>query len=101
MLFFRGSILKSAERVYVLIKNGTRECNNCYVTITGNLIIVNTLTFKSNTLEKAAFPYKTARSEVSVKTNTVGSINGPITKARVLPVTTSFFQKFCFSLRTL
>ena len=27
--------------------------------------------------------------------------NGPITKNEVFPVTTSFFTKFCFSLRTL
>ena len=30
-----------------------------------------------------------------------GVQNGPITKNGVSPVTTLFFQKFCFSLRTL
>ena len=30
-----------------------------------------------------------------------GVQNGPITKNGVLPLTTSFFQKFCFSLKTL
>ena len=30
-----------------------------------------------------------------------GVQNGPITKEGILPVTTLFSQKFCFSLRTL
>ena len=46
----------------------------------------------------ATFPYKTALSEANIKTNRVGS-NGSITKNEVLPETTLFFQKFCFSLR--
>ena len=29
-----------------------------------------------------------------------GSQNGPITKNRILPVTTLYFLEFCFSLRT-
>ena len=41
-----------------------------------------------------------ALSEANVKTNKWRVQNWPITKNRVLPVTTFFFQKFCFSLGT-
>ena len=56
---------------------------------------------ESTKIENASFPYKTAISESNVKANRVVNVqNGPITKARVLPVTTIFFRKICFSLRT-
>ena len=51
-------------------------------------------------IKKASFPYKTAKSEANVKTNRMVTKNGPITENRVLPVTTLFFWKFYFSLRT-
>ena len=53
---------------------------------------------ESTKIKKASFPYKTAISESDVKTNRMVQ-NGPITKNGVLPVTTLFFRKFCFSLR--
>ena len=50
---------------------------------------------QSTKIESAIFPHKTSLSEVSVKTNSIGSAqwNG------VLPGTTLFFCKICVSLR--
>ena len=52
--------------------------------------------------ENATFPYKTVLLEANVETYRGGGVlNGPpIRKNGVFPVTTLFFQKFCFSLRT-
>ena len=50
--------------------------------------------------ENATFPFKTAFSQASIKTNRVGVQNGSITKNGILLVTALFFGKFCFSLRT-
>ena len=55
---------------------------------------------ESTRIENASFPYKTATSEVNGKTNYMVTTNGPITKNGVLPVTTLFLSKYCFSLRT-
>ena len=55
---------------------------------------------ESTKIKNASFPYKTAISEANVKKNKMLTKNGPITKNGVLPVTTLFFWKFCFSLRT-
>ena len=49
--------------------------------------------------ERASFPYKTAISEAHVKIIEWRVQNGSITKNWVLPGTTLFFWKFCFSLR--
>ena len=48
--------------------------------------------------ENATSPYKNAVPEANVQTNRMGGggQNGPITKNRVLPVTTLFFWKLCF-----
>ena len=44
---------------------------------------------ESDRTENATFSYKTALTEANVKTNRMGRIqNEPITKSRVLPVTT-------------
>ena len=51
-------------------------------------------------IEKIIFPHKTALSEANVKTNRMGVQDVPITKNGILPVTTSFFQKFSLSSRT-
>ena len=96
--FLGGLILKPTERAYVLLKSSTRDFQNspllkrptCFhVTISGNFYIFSTLTLKlifSKTktlfkklkywclierikIENASFPYKTAISEVNVKTN--------------------------------
>ena len=47
------------------------------------------------------FPNQTGLSETNECSDVLNERveNGPITKNGVLPVTTSFFQKFCFSLR--
>ena len=50
---------------------------------------------ESTKIKSASFPYKTAIFEANVKTNWMGS-----TKNGILLVTTSFFWRFCFSLRT-
>ena len=55
---------------------------------------------ESTKTENATFSCKTALSEVHVKTNSMGSTNGPITKNGVSPVTTLSFRKLFFSLRT-
>ena len=60
-----------------------------------------TFLVESTKIENATFPYKTALSEANVKTNKIESKNCTyITTNGFLPVTTLFFRKFCFSLRT-
>ena len=53
---------------------------------------------ESTKIENLTFPYETALSEV--KTNTMESTKWTYRNAEVLPVTTLFFKKLCFSLRT-
>ena len=55
---------------------------------------------ESTKAENATFPYKIALSEANVETNRMGSTKCTYHKERSLPVTTLFFRKFCFSLRT-
>ena len=57
---------------------------------------------ESTKIENATFSLKTALSEVNVWLNSGewGVQNGPIRKNGILPVTTSFFGRFCFSIRT-
>ena len=57
---------------------------------------------ESNKIENATFPNKTVLSEGNAKTKRIGGFqDGPITKNRILPVTTSFFlEKLCSSIRT-
>ena len=55
---------------------------------------------ESTKIENASFPFKTATSEANVKTNRMVKQNRSIAKNGVLPETSSFFWKFCFSLRT-
>ena len=50
-------------------------------------------------IENATFLYKIAISETTIKTSRLGSINGPITKDVILPVTTLFFWKYDFGIR--
>ena len=52
-------------------------------------------------IDNITFPYKTALSEVMLRQIEWGVQNGPITRTRVLPVTTFLFPKFCFHLGTL
>ena len=110
----------------VILKNGTRDFQNtppfkisaCFhVTISGNFerfqnfnlkidflknknLFKYSFLVKSTKIENAPFPYKTAISEANVKTIECWVQNGPITKNGLLPVTTLFFWKFCFSLST-
>ena len=58
----------------------------------------NRSTVETTKTENTSFPFKTALSEANVKTNKLQ--NGPITKSRILPVTTLFFWKICSSFRT-
>ena len=53
---------------------------------------------ESTTVESTLFPYRIVLS--NVKTNRMGLKNGPITKNTVLPLTTLFFSKFNFRIRT-
>ena len=97
MLFIKGLILKPTEKTSVLLKNGTRDFQNSppfersacfYVTISGNFerfqyfnfeadFLENEILFQktgdrflveSTKIENASFSYKTAISEVNVKT---------------------------------
>ena len=56
--------------------------------------LVQNPTTDSTTLKanESATSYKTALSKPNVKTNWMGSINGPIAKNGLLPLTTSFFE---------
>ena len=55
---------------------------------------------ESTKIENASFSYKTTILEANIKTKKCWVQNRPTTKNGVLPVTTLFFWKFCFSLRT-
>ena len=55
---------------------------------------------ESTKIENASFPYKIAISKANAMTNKMVAQNAPITKNGVLPVTTLFFWKIYFSLRT-
>ena len=56
---------------------------------------------ESTKIKHATFPYKTVPSQKPILRQIKWGVqNGPITKNRVLPVTTLVFRKFCFSLRT-
>ena len=55
---------------------------------------------ESTKIETETFPYKTDLSEAILGQVEWGVQNGPITKNRVLPVSTLFYWKFCFNLRT-
>ena len=61
-----------------------------------------TFLVESIRIEKAPFPYITALSEANLKTYRMTNTKWTYLKERnfALPVTTLFFQKFCFSLRT-
>ena len=51
-------------------------------------------------IEKASFPYKNALSKANFNTNKMVTTKWTYNKERVLSVTTLFFWKFCFSLRS-
>ena len=82
------------------------KVSNVFNTLTLKQIFSKTKTFFKNLeycflvettkIENALFPLKTAPSEAIVKTNRMARRlqNGPITKIRVLRVTTLFFGKF-------
>ena len=86
------------------------EILNVLNTVTLNKIFWETESFfkkleyrflaESANIENASFPYKNPLSETNVKTNRIVSTKWTCYKERSLPVTTLFFWKFCFSLRT-
>ena len=128
MLFLRGLILKSTERAQIVLKNCTRdfqkalrlrdpplmwqsiEILNDFYTLTLRQISWKTQTFFKN------LKYRFLVEVLRLKTHHFHTNlpdqkpmlrqmewcvqNGPITKRGVLPVTTLFFWKFCFILRT-
>ena len=51
-------------------------------------------------IKNATIPYKTALLEGNVKVIRTGSTKWTFQKNKVLPVTTLFFWKFCFIIRT-
>ena len=55
---------------------------------------------KSTEIKSVTFPYKTALSEINVKTNRMCSTKWTYQLSGVLPITTLFLWKFCFSLKT-
>ena len=128
MLFLRGFISKPAERAQVLLKNGTKDFKysppferlSCfYVTITGNFKVFNTLTsepiyskrktflkklecrflFESTRIENLTFSYKTALSEVNVKTNRMASTRWPYHKEQSLASNYFSFSKILFPFK--
>ena len=59
----------------------------------------NRFLVESTKNDNATFPYKTALLEGNVEANRMRSTKWVYHKNGVLPVTTLFFLKFCFSLR--
>ena len=55
---------------------------------------------KSAKIKNVTFPYKTTLSEINVKTNRKWSTKWTYQLSGVLPITTLFLWKFCFSLKT-
>ena len=86
------------------------EILNIFNALTLNQIFWKTKTFikkleyhfsvESTKTENAIFRQITALSEENFKQIEWRVQNEPVTKNRVLPVTTLFFWQFCFSLRT-
>ena len=72
---------------------------NVFSTLNLKQIFWKTKTFFKK-LKYSSFPYKITISESNVKQILWGVQNGPFTKNGVLPVTSSFFWRFCFNLRT-
>ena len=56
--------------------------------------------FESTAMKSAILPYKTGLPKVNIKTNRMWSTNRPITKSGLLQLTTLFFWKFNFGIRT-
>ena len=86
------------------------EILNVFSTLTLKQIFRKTKTFfkkleyrflvKSTKIENASFLYKTANQKLMLRQMEWWVQSGPTTKNGVLPVTTLFFRKCCFSLRT-
>ena len=72
---------------FVENKNLFQKLENCFLV-------------ESTKIKNVSFQYKTATPEANVKTNRMVSTKWTITKNRVLPVTTLYFLKLCFCLRT-
>ena len=131
MLFLRDFILKPTERTQVLLNNGTSgfwnnpsfERSACfYVTFpenferTQHFLILEKIFWKTETpfkkleccfylkvlrLKTQHFHTKLLCQKPILRQIEWGVRNVSTTKNRNLPVTTWFFWKFCFSLRTL
>ena len=129
MLFLRDFILRPTERAYVLLKNGTRDFQNsppfersaCFHVTVKILNVFNNLTFKqifwktksfskkleycflveSTKIEKASFPYKSAISEVNVKTNKIVASKCTYHKERNFASNYFIFSKILFQSKNL
>ena len=129
MLFLRVFIFKPTEWSKVLLKNGSRDFQNSppfqrsacfYVTIWESFKHFQYFNFETNFLEnenrfretgvpffgwnhydwKHHFHSKLLCQKPMLRQIEWRLQNGPITKSGVLPVTTLFFWKICFSFRT-
>ena len=122
MLFLRGFILNPTERKQALLKNCTKdfqcsppfEWSACfYVSVIGNferfeyfnfetnfLISEKTFLVESTKIENPAFSTKLPCQKPMFRQRELGVQNGPISNNWACPVTTFFFWKLCFSLRT-
>ena len=129
-LFLRGFTLKLTERAQVLLKNSTRDFQNSppfersvcfYVTISEHFehfqyfnfetdFLENENFFKKlefhflferNKTEKASFPYKTAISEASVKTNRKVAKKWAYHRERSFSSNCFIFLKVLFQFKSL
>ena len=116
-LFLRGLILQPRERAQVRLKSGTRDFQNSppfersacfYVTISGIFFLKNffkknwstVFQLKALRLKTHHFHTKLPYQKPMLRQIKQSLQSGPLKKNRVFPLTTLFFWKFCFSLRT-
>ena len=85
--FWTFSILQLWNRFSGKRKNFSKSWSNVFLV-------------ESIKIENALFPYKLPYQKSMLRQIEWWAQNGAITKNEVLPVTTLFFWKFCFSLRT-
>ena len=114
-LFLRGFVLKPTERAQILLKSGTRNFQNSppfersacfYVTTSGNFERFQYFNFETDFLENNNLFQKNWSTAFQLKALRLKTYHFhpksfiiSITK-NILPVTTLFSRKFCFSLRT-
>ena len=122
-LFLRGFILKSTERGYLLLKDGTKDFQNSplfarstcfYVTISGNFERFQYFNFEIDFLEnenifqnenaffwKCIISYKTTISEANVKTNRMVSAKWTYHEERSFSSNYFIFLRILFQFNNL